>query len=65
MDSAPRPTWIAILMACLAGLLACAASTGCDENYVAAGDFLEPSVQPMDFSPYGYDYSVYDVLTEE
>ena len=38
---------------------------GCDDGYVAAGDFYTPTVEPMDFSPYGYDYSVYDVLTGE
>ncbi|MBN2447863.1 MAG: hypothetical protein JXO22_14115 [Phycisphaerae bacterium] len=25
------------------------------DDYVEAGDFYEPSVQPMDFSPFGYD----------
>ncbi|HSW44809.1 MAG TPA: hypothetical protein VLM89_04495 [Phycisphaerae bacterium] len=38
----------------LAGLLGMTGAIGCDD-YVAAGDFYEPTVQPMDFSPYGYD----------
>ncbi len=41
-------------------------STGCDfVDYVMPGDFLTPSVEPMDFSPYGYDYDMYDIFTED
>lgn len=36
-----------------AGLLWCGALLGCDD-YVEAGDFYTPTVEPMDFSPYGY-----------
>ncbi len=41
-------------------------STGCDlVDYVMPGDFFTPSVEPMDFSPYGYDYDMYDIFTED
>ena len=40
------------------------ATTGCDD-YVEAGDFFTPTVEPMDFSPYGYDYDMYDLYTED
>lgn len=29
------------------------------------GDFMTPTVEPMDFSPYGYDYDMYDLYTED
>lgn len=54
---------LAGLMAVL-GLAAVVATSGCDD-YVYAGDFLTPSVEPMDFSPYGYDYDMYDIFTED
>lgn len=37
---------------------------GCDD-YVMAGDFYTPTVEPADFSPYGYDYSMYDLFTAD
>lgn len=43
-----------------------AATSGCDDYYYPfAGDFMTPSVEPMDFSPYGYDYDMYDLFTED
>jgi hypothetical protein len=48
----------------LAGLFGLIVGTGCDD-YVAAGDFYDPYVQPADFSPYGYDYDMYDLFTED
>ncbi len=39
------------------------APAGSRDDSVAAGDFLTPGVAPADFSPYGYDYSMYDILT--
>jgi len=56
---------IAALVLCVAALLFCGTSTGCDEGYVMPGDFMTPSVEPMDFSPYGYDYDMYDLYTED
>jgi len=49
----------------VAGMLGLAGAVGCEGDYVYAGDFYEPTVQPMDFSPYGYDYSFYDILTSD
>ncbi|MBN1490442.1 MAG: hypothetical protein JXA69_11050 [Phycisphaerae bacterium] len=46
------------------GILAAFGASGCDD-YVEAGDFWAPSVEPMDFSPYGYDYSMYDLFTAD
>lgn len=51
-------------MACAGLILLGVLATGCDD-YVAAGDFYEPSVQPADFSPYGYDYDMYDIFTSD
>jgi len=51
-------------MACAGLILLGVLATGCDD-YVAAGDFNEPSVQPADFSPYGYDYDMYDIFTSD
>ncbi|MCA9255656.1 MAG: hypothetical protein KDA33_08450 [Phycisphaerales bacterium] len=64
MTTKLRNTLTIVLMAmglCLA------ATSGCDEYYDYAwpGDFLTPSVEPMDFSPYGYDYDMYDLFTED
>lgn len=53
-----------VLAGILAAVLGLSALTGCDD-YVMAGDFYEPSVAPMDFSPYGYDYSMYDLFTSD
>ncbi len=61
MNSRPRFS-VGILTA--SAIILSIAATGCDE-YVEAGDFLTPSVQPMDFSPYGYDYDMYDIFTED
>ncbi len=55
----------AALVLCVAVMLFCAISTGCDEGYVMPGDFMTPSVEPADFSPYGYDYDMYDLFTED
>lgn len=41
------------------------ATTGCDDYYAWPGDYLTPNVEPMDFSPYGYDYDMYDLFTED
>lgn len=54
----------ATAMACAGLILLGVLATGCDD-YVAAGDFSEPSVQPADFSPYGYDYDMYDIFTSD
>lgn len=53
-----------VLAGVLAAVLSLSVLTGCDD-YVMAGDFYEPSVPPMDFSPYGYDYSMYDIFTSD
>ncbi|MCB9853128.1 MAG: hypothetical protein H6819_08530 [Phycisphaerales bacterium] len=45
--------------------LSLAATSGCDDYYAWPGDFLTPNVEPMDFSPYGYDYDMYDLFTED
>ncbi len=38
-------------------------STGCDDTgYYYGGDVY---VDPMDLSPYGYDYDMYDIFTED
>ena len=55
---------IGIAILGLVSLVGLAAATGCDD-YVYAGDFYEPSVAPMDFSPYGYDYDMYDLFTSD
>ncbi|MFH1419682.1 MAG: hypothetical protein ABII12_15520 [Planctomycetota bacterium] len=55
-------TTLMIVMAA-AGVLLTTAS-GCDD-YVMPGDFNTPTVEPADFSPYGYDYSMYDLFTED
>ena len=52
------------VLAALAALFILVAASGCDD-YVAAGDFMTPSVEPADFSPYGYDYDMYDLFTED
>ncbi len=58
-----RKSMTAVLVA--AGLCL-TVSTGCDYvDYVMPGDFLTPNVAPMDFSPYGYDYDMYDIFTED
>ncbi|GMU21091.1 MAG: hypothetical protein AMXMBFR13_11850 [Phycisphaerae bacterium] len=44
-----------------ASFLGLAALTGCDE-YGYGGDYY---VEPMDFSPYGYDYDMYDIFTSD
>lgn len=42
------------------------ATSGCDDDdFTWPGDFLTPNVEPMDFSPYGYDYDMYDLFTED
>ncbi len=64
MNQRIKPSGMLPLIACFAALLFFAVG-GCEEDYVMAGDFMTPTVEPMDFSPYGYDYSLYDVLTEE
>jgi len=53
-----------MVMMVIVGLVGLAAATGCDD-YVEAGDFYEPSVAPADFSPYGYDYDMYDLFTSD
>jgi len=50
---------VAVLGFCLA------ATSGCDDEYVWPGDFMTPTVEPADFSPYGYDYDMYDLYTED
>ena len=65
MTRKTNKNWIVALVLCVAAML-CGASTGCDEGYYAMpGDFLTPSVEPADFSPYGYDYDMYDLFTED
>jgi len=51
------------IVATLAALLL-AGIAGCDD-WVQAGDFYTPAVEPADFSPYGYDYDMYDLYTED
>lgn len=51
------------LIVCVLGVMA--GTVGCDEGYTYAGDFMTPSVAPADFSPYGYDYDMYDLFTED
>ncbi len=53
---------VVTLVVTIAAIVLGTLGTGCDD-YVEAGDFMTPTVEPMDFSPYGYDYSVYDLLT--
>lgn len=55
------------LMITLVAVGCCLAfSTGCDYvDYVWPGDFMTPNVEPMDFSPYGYDYDIYDIFTSD
>ena len=55
------------MMVGLAAVVLClTVSTGCDYvDYVMPGDFLTPTVEPMDFSPFGYDYDMYDIFTED
>ncbi|MBN2560582.1 MAG: hypothetical protein JXQ75_06600 [Phycisphaerae bacterium] len=65
MNRINKSNWIVTLALCLAGVFCCATSTGCDEDYVMPGDFLTPSVEPADFSPFGYDYTMYDIFTED
>ena len=60
-----KNNWIVAFVLCVAGLLFCGTSTGCDEEYVMPGDFMTPSVEPADFSPYGYDYIMYDLFTQD
>jgi len=54
----------AYLFALIAGIGLSLVNTGCDQDYVEPyiGD---PSVMPEDFSPYGYDYDMYDIFTED
>ena len=56
--------WLVTVMMVVVGLIGLAATTGCDE-YVEAGDFYGTTVEPADFSPYGYDYDMYDLFTED
>ncbi len=66
MNATRRPKRIAILMVCLAGLLACAASTGCDEDLFGVAGLLDASAYEYDYEDeYGYDYSEYEMPTEE
>ena len=37
---------------------------GCD-HWMGAGGFYTPTVEAADFSPYGYDYDMYDLYTED
>lgn len=64
------------ILVCVLALFAGVMSVGCDElgwvdagdfytPAVGAGDFYEPTVEPADFSPYGYDYTMYDLFTED
>ncbi len=53
-----------LMMVMAAASLLLATASGCDD-YVMAGDFTTPTVQPADFSPYGYDYDMYDLFTED
>lgn len=50
---------------CAGGLALGVLSAGCDDGYVEAGDMYTPSVEPADFSPYGYDYTMYDIFTSD
>ena len=68
----PRTTQIARkVRTVIAGLILVAGAgtqlpaAGCSEDYIYAGDFLDPTVEPADFSPYGYDYDMYDLYTED
>lgn len=63
MITSIRKSVLAILVLAGMGLMA-AGLCGCDD-YVAAGDFYSPTVEPADFSPYGYDYSMYDLFTQD
>ena len=67
---------VAKILVCALALFVGTMSVGCDEYGwvdagdfytpdVAAGDFYEPTVEPADFSPYGYDYDMYDIFTED
>ena len=65
MTRSKATRWFAMTLVMVAGMLGLAGAVGCEGDYVYAGDFYEPTVQPMDFSPYGYDYSFYDILTSD
>lgn len=59
-----RRNWVVLVAMIGLGILSCFGAVGCDE-YAEAGDFLTPSVAPADFSPYGYDYDMYDLFTSD
>lgn len=36
-------------------------TAGCDDGYYGGGGYVDP----LDLSPYGYDYDMYDLFTED
>jgi len=53
---------LAALVLVVCGFLGVAAM-GCDGGLGAYGG--GGYIEPMDFSPYGYDYSMYDIFTSD
>lgn len=63
MTRQSRKLVVAVIVG-LMGLLGLGLLSGCDDSGYGGG-FGGSYVEPMDFSPYGYDYSMYDLFTSD
>lgn len=58
--------WKVVVVAAVLSAMAMGLASGCDDyGYYGGGGLGGSYVEPMDFSPYGYDYDMYDIFTED